>query len=543
MAFSPTEITLCETKIADPGYTPAKRDVAPLCECLAFVDETITKWVERALLRVPVQSAREALKQFPSSSPPKRERLCYVVGKCVREIADTSFVEELKEFLLHQALIDPHEKTARYAAQALSFFSDESVEDALMRAWQAHSSLAMHRVLARSLGQCGGKRAHEFLQARHTTDAELTRLIAQALIKIERTQHRGVPSRIRMDVSILPMTNAVFWCRTGLEQILCDEIESARNPSIIEPGRIECEIQCDLNTTMRYRTMLRFGLSLGRVAWNRQTPDIGRIVEKLSDPAIQKTIEQLTEGRATFRIEWVNQGPRRKDTWAIAQQMAQRAPRFVNDPTESAWEVCLTEMGQTLAIDLIPLAITDNRFDYRRALLPAASHPTIAAALAQVAGVRADDIVWDPFVGSGLELIERGLLGPYRWMFGTDTDGRAIRAATENIHAAALKKIELHRANALEYVPQDPVTLIITNPPYGRRVALSQSTQQFLIQALRYFSSVLAPDGRIVWLCPVKRAVHAALSSLPLELVEEHQIDLDGMPVALQHFIRRSSSK
>ena len=31
-----------------------------------------------------------------------------------------------------------------------------------------------------------------------------------------------------------------------------------------------------------------------------------------------------------------------------------------------------------------------------------------------------NDLVWDPFVGSGTELCERALLGPYRALVGSD---------------------------------------------------------------------------------------------------------------------------
>ena len=40
-------------------------------------------------------------------------------------------------------------------------------------------------------------------------------------------------------------------------------------------------------------------------------------------------------------------------------------------------------------------------------------------------GARADDVVWDPFVGSGTELVERALAGPYARLLGSDTDPRS----------------------------------------------------------------------------------------------------------------------
>ncbi|MFY0536671.1 TRM11 family SAM-dependent methyltransferase [Nannocystis pusilla] len=114
------------------------------------------------------------------------------------------------------------------------------------------------------------------------------------------------------------------------------------------------------------------------------------------------------------------------------------------------------------------LESADPRFSYRSGDVPAASHPTIAAALARLAEVRQDDVVWDPFVGSGLELCERGLLGPAASLLGTDLDPRALAVAAANLRNAGLRA-ELTQADATTHRPAG-VTLIVTNPPMGRRV-------------------------------------------------------------------------
>ena len=92
------------------------------------------------------------------------------------------------------------------------------------------------------------------------------------------------------------------------------------------------------------------------------------------------------------------------------------------------------------------------RFTWRRGDVPAASHPTIAAALARVAGVRDDDVVWDPFVGSGAELVERALLGPVRALLGSDIDPRALAVARENLAAAGVDA-RLEQPDALDPAP------------------------------------------------------------------------------------------
>src|SRR5699024_6701634 len=143
--------------------------------------------------------------------------------------------------------------------------------------------------------------------------------------------------------------------------------------------------------------------------------------------------------------------------------IAERCPELLNDPTETLWEVIVDETDET-SIALWPRGLEDPRFAYRRAQVPASSHPTIAAALAKVAGARPDDVVWDPFVGAGAELVERGRLGRFRALIGNDTDRLALERARVNIDAAGLEA-QLLKGDARRFRPRQRPTLIVTNPP------------------------------------------------------------------------------
>src|SRR4029079_2020829 len=118
--------------------------------------------------------------------------------------------------------------------------------------------------------------------------------------------------------------------------------------------------------------------------------------------------------------------------------------------------------------ELWPSALRDPRFAYRKRTLPASSHPTISAALARVAGVVAGDVVWDPFVGAGGELVERALLGPYATLLGTDDDAAALEAARANLREARVERWALTAGDARTFSPRERPTLVITNPPFGK---------------------------------------------------------------------------
>jgi 23S rRNA G2445 N2-methylase RlmL len=189
-----------------------------------------------------------------------------------------------------------------------------------------------------------------------------------------------------------------------------------------------------------------------------------------------------------------------------------------------------------LRVELVP-RFDDQRFAYRRGDVPAASHPTIAAALVRVAGVRADDLVWDPFVGSGVELCERALAGDYRALIGSDRDAAALEVARSNLAAAGAVRVELHRLDARDRPPfKARPTLIITNPPLGRRVHRSSDLGELLDRFLDRAAEILAPGGRLVWISPFPERTARAATSHGLELFHSQLVDMGGFDAQLQAF-------
>src|SRR5262249_50568407 len=172
----------------------------------------------------------------------------------------------------------------------------------------------------------------------------------------------------------------------------------------------------------------------------------------------------LTRGPVRYRIAFAGGGHKRALVHQIAARAAEIAPGPTNDPTGSTWEALIDEgAGEVF---LVPRRLEDPRFAYRRRDVPAASHPTIAAALARVAGARPDDVVWDPFCGAGTELVERAFLGPFRALLGSDVSPDALAAAAGNLPAAGVAA-QLGRADAR--VPRPAAApRLSTNPPLPR---------------------------------------------------------------------------
>jgi 23S rRNA G2445 N2-methylase RlmL len=189
-------------------------------------------------------------------------------------------------------------------------------------------------------------------------------------------------------------------------------------------------------------------------------------------------------------------------------------------------------------VSITPSALSDPRFEWRRGDVPAASHPTIAAALARVAGVEPADIVWDPFVGSGAELAERARLGPYRSLIGSDLDPRALGVARSNLDSVQVRA-RLEQADALLHSPQG-VTLVITNPPMGRRASRERGLAGDLDRFVTHVAFVLRAGGRLVWIAPWPRRTRVVAERAGLRLDWSQVVDMGGFAAEMQRWTKPS---
>jgi 23S rRNA G2445 N2-methylase RlmL len=264
-----------------------------------------------------------------------------------------------------------------------------------------------------------------------------------------------------------------------------------------------------------------------------------RIAGALARPATVAALQAWTQGPVRLRLDFQEAGHQRALAWAIAEELSQRAPSLVNDPRSPTFTVLArADADADGELVLVPRLEPDPRFSFRKRDVPAASHPTIAAALARIAGASADDVVWDPFVGSGLELVERARLGPYACLIGTDIDPRALTAARENLNGASVSRVELVRADALTFMPRG-VTLILTNPPMGRRVARDGTIAELLDNFVLHAASVLPRGGRMVWLSPLDRRTESAARRAGFSVASGPEVDLGGFSARVQVFSRR----
>lgn len=147
---------------------------------------------------------------------------------------------------------------------------------------------------------------------------------------------------------------------------------------------------------------------------------------------------------------------------------------------------------------------------YRRESVDAPLQETLAAALLLLSGYKGDEVFFDPCCGSGVLPIEAAMIASKtppgylrkKWgffhlpdfsmrdwislknevdsqkkelahskIFAVDIDGEAVRICKNNLKIAGFDKVvQADRANCLEYIPPVSPSMIVCNPPYGRRL-------------------------------------------------------------------------
>lgn len=516
-------------KISDPGYTPGRADLPRVVACLARDEEAVIRDAERALVRAGAPAGPPLLAELAAAGPSLRARLTRTLGRLA--VIDAG----LRPALLG-CLEDPDPKTRRNAAVALGKLpdSDAQVAAALLARARQETKPELLRSFAEALGKSGGPEALAWLAELPGEDPELQRLRGRAQLMLGRSLSRGV-ALAGVDEEVVASSEHAMLatCRPGLEDILADELrEWGARPG--GPGRVKFMCAGPLGAVVRARTLLTVGFPLVPVECPAEALE-STLVATLAGPAAQAVLRTWTKGQVRYRLAWARGGHRRAVVWRVAEALASACPDLVNDPTASGWDVVVDDGGGRLQVELRP-RWTDTRFAYRVADVPAASHPTLAAAVARIGGVRPDDVVWDPFAGSGLELIERARMGPYARLHGSDVDAKALVAAAANLTSAGLERYTLAEADATTHAPPG-VTLILTNPPMGRRVHRGD-VGPLLTDFLVHAAKVLRPGGRLAWISPLPRVTHSVALQAGLRCQHTRTVDMGGFTGQLELWVR-----
>lgn len=451
-----------------------------------------------------------------------------------------------RSWLLKQ-LADPQEKIRRYAIQGLpKLDAGPDEEHALLRLLDRASSPRERAALHAALEKIGG---------RASLDANVfagdPALAARLQANVARREQSG---RILLDQPLTDVRGirVHLRCRRGLEGWLREEWEThpklrsrfrllGSRPSLLALAPLGPFCLGDL---FQLRLFTTLSLAIARLpASPGTTPSIEALAQALTSPIVRRIYAAFHQGPPRYRIDFseMAQPPKPEFIRAVAARAFSLHPGILNDSHQAPWSADIHPAPGGLSVELRPRISPDPRFAYRVGAIPAASHPPLAAALARWAGpaIRLGPI-WDPFCGSGLELVECALLGHPAILHGTDLDPAALDACRANLTAAGLGSadVRLMACDFRDYprlagIAPASLSLIITNPPLGRRIRI-HGLRQLMADLFQMAATTLQPGGRLILTNPTR------IDSPPagLRLEERRRADLGGFDCRLENWSR-----
>lgn len=454
----------------------------------------------------------------------------------------TAAQQEAARAWLRQLLKDPAEKVRRYALNALPKLGAGAADEAeMLSLLRTEPTDRERKFLGQALAKIGGAATLETLPTGTTGSFRQTEQKIKA--RLARESHASA-------VNLTGVLNDFAGLRihlrgrNGLEEIVAGEAEdvvrtrSQFQLGAIRPGQVELlpVAAFALADLFRLRCFGTVGFVLGSVTGANDAEVTERLARLIASPRTLQLLQTFTTGAIRYRLAFTGRGHQRGAVRQLAERAYELCPEILNDPTEAPWTLEIHTSDQGARAELVPELKPDPRLHYRQGDVPAASHPPLAACLAWLGGLGNNEVVWDPFCGSGLELVERAMLGGVRQLIGSDLSPEALEVSRRNFAAANLPRVPVQFlegdfrdvARGPELGPNS-CSLILTNPPMGMRIQLTD-LRGLLQDLLKVAAYGLQPHGRIVFPNPVKR-----LTVPPgLELEYGRPVDMGGFECRLE---------
>jgi 23S rRNA G2445 N2-methylase RlmL len=486
--------------------------------------------------------------RFDAAAPRERvERvgLIRALGVVALESGTPEQRKQTRQWLL-ALLQDPEEKVRRYAIAALpKIGAGAEGEEALLSVLTAETGAREKTYLGRTLDKIGGAATLEKLRQTGGLPVQTEQKVKAHVARKEQ------PGAVRLEpvITDIQRLRVHLRGRKGLEAFVREEWSEhavlrkkfkllEMSDGLVALAPLE---PFSLGELYQLRCFGSIGLVLGAVPPGVED-ETELLAGAITSPLARSLFQSLTEGTVRYRLEFVDQGARRGLVQEVANRVYIRCPEILNDAKQAPWAVDIHETKAGNSVELRPRISPDPRYLYRVDDIPAASHPPLASSMARLAGRQELEVVWDPFCGSGLELIESALLGGVTRLVGTDLDEKATGIARSNIAAANLEGVasriacrDFRSYQGVEGLGLESVSLILTNPPLGRRVRIPDMRGLFS-DLFRVAAETLRPGGRLVFANPLK------LESPDPRLKWEFRksVDLGGFECRLEKWVKKS---
>ncbi|KYK25314.1 hypothetical protein AYK24_05080 [Thermoplasmatales archaeon SG8-52-4] len=130
----------------------------------------------------------------------------------------------------------------------------------------------------------------------------------------------------------------------------------------------------------------------------------------------------------------------------------------------------ITESKLYIGLKLVEINRTqfeERKVQNRPFFSPISLHPKIARALVNLASIKKNDVILDPFCGTGGILLEAGLIGAK--VIGSDVENKMIEGCKKTLDFYNIKNYELFHSDIGEIDKFiDKTDAIVTDLPYGK---------------------------------------------------------------------------
>lgn len=485
--------------------------------------------------------------KFNQTSGKERSRqvaLVRAVGVVFAHCSDPALKAQVKAWL-KGLLQDPEEKVRRYAMAAIpKLGEDVEAEQEILTILKTSTVDREKRKAGAALEKIAGETT---LQAVGSGTAGLPLSEQKVRANVAR---RESPATIRLDAVLdrFETLRLSLRCRRGLEAVLADEVRASDAAGgkfrLLEVRGCHVVVAAKAPFSLRDLYQLRcfdtMGFGLGRVRDPQGPAAVGGLAKLIGSALSERLMGALTEGSWRYRLAFSGGANHDEDVARVAAEAFKVNPRILNDAREAPWSVDVFLAPSAALAELRPKVSPDPRLTYRKGAINAASHPPLAACLARLAGRQANEVVWDPFCGSGLELIETALLGGVKQVVGTDLSEQAIEIAKQNWAAAGIDGVkgtflagDFRGYAEVPALASGKLSLIISNPPLGRRVRVPNLHGLFA-DFFRIASETLRPGGRVIFVNPLRLET----DDKTLRREYRQQVDLGGYDCKVEMYVK-----
>lgn len=165
----------------------------------------------------------------------------------------------------------------------------------------------------------------------------------------------------------------------------------------------------------------------------------------------------------------------------------------------------------------------DNKPHKRPYFHPGSMSPKLALCMVNLAHVHENDVVLDPFCGTGGILIEAGDLNTT--LIGSDIDKHMYKGTKLNLAHEGFENFKVYWEDVRKLEIEETVDAVAMDPPYGISTTLAgEDTKKLYTGALIAIEKHLKDDGYICMASPHYINLEEVVEKTPLKILEQHSI-------------------